>query len=697
MNDTGVAALTSWSIDPFGCLVLAAIAVIYLRGWLRVRCLVRGEYDHQRRAAFLAGMILLFIATESPLDTFDHLFLSAHMTQHLLLMMVVPPLILLGHPTVPLLRGLPKVVVKEGLGPFLAWPALRRLLSALVSPPVAWVLFAFSTIFWHLPGAYEAALRSSWLHGLQHASFFWTGILFWWPVVRPGPGKSRWPEWMAIPYLLAADVVNTGLSAAFVFSGCILYPSYETIRAGGMSVYDDQTLAGLIMWVPGSLVYLVPAMVVAMRLLSGPLLRNPQERFVRVHARPPAKTPKLTAIARLRPFVQLAMLLLAIIVVAHGFFGSQVAPLNLAGLLPWIHWRAFSVLALLVVGNLFCMTCPFTLVRDWARKILPARARWPRALRTKWLAVGLIVLYLCAYEVFGFWNSPWLTAWIIVGYFAAAVTVDGMFRGASFCKYVCPIGQFHFVSSLISPREIRVRDQRTCKRCTTYDCIRGNEHSRGCELYLFQPKKEGNLDCTFCLDCVKACPSQNVALVPVVPASTLTKDSYRSSVGKLSRRTDFAALAAVIVFGAFANAAAMTDPVMTWEHRLHVRWGAGAMPLIVAAFILSGAVLLPSLIGFLARVLTSKEVVHRLAFALVPVGFAMWLAHLLFHLAGPLMSMDILILDCGLLLTLYVGWRIAKQHSHRGRAFGMLAAVACALYAAGIWILLQPMQMRGMM
>jgi hypothetical protein len=88
---------------------------------------------------------------------------------------------------------------------------------------------------------------------------------------------------------------------------------------------------------------------------------------------------------------------------------------------------------------------------------------------------------------------------------------------------------------------------------------------------------------------------------------------------------------------------------------------------------------------------------HRLAFALVPIGFAMWLAHLLFHLAGPLLSMQILILDGGLLLTLYVGWRIAAQYARGGRAFGMLAAVACGLYAAGAWILLQPMQMRGTM
>jgi hypothetical protein len=171
-----------------------------------------------------------------------------------------------------------------------------------------------------------------------------------------------------------------------------------------------------------------------------------------------------------------------------------------------------------------------------------------------------------------------------------------------------------------------------------------------------------------------------------------------------------AALALLIVFGAFVNAAGMTGPVMTWEHRWHARLGPGAMPWIIAAFILGGAVLLPLFISFGFSLTTSKELMHRFAFALVPMGFAMWLAHLMFHFvsslgawipAGWLTSAQILILDGGLLLTLYVGWRIATQYRDRIRnsiaILLPLAAVACGLYAAGIWILFQPMQMRGMM
>ncbi len=132
------------------------------------------------------------------------------------------------------------------------------------------------------------------------------------------------------------------------------------------------------------------------------------------------------------------MLLLAIAVMADGFFGPRVTPLNLAGVLPWIHWRALSVIALLVIGNVFCMACPFTLVRDIGRTVLPAKWRWPRGLRTKWLAAGLLVVYLWAYEAFSLWDSPWMTAWIIAGYFGAALLVDGFFRGATFLQICLP-------------------------------------------------------------------------------------------------------------------------------------------------------------------------------------------------------------------------------------------------------------------
>jgi cytochrome c oxidase assembly factor CtaG len=736
VNSVASAALTSWTLDARVIAILLVAAGVYLRGWIRGRRLVRGEKDYTRLAAFLAGLSVLFIAIESPLDAFDTLFLSAHMMQHLLLIMVAPPLLLLGHPMLAFLRGLPRAFVKEGLGPFLSWPLLQRLLRWLASPPIALLVFGISTIGWHVPKLYELALRSPAWHSLQHASFFWTGILFWWPVVEPVPGRARWPRWTAIPLLLVGDILNTALSAFFVFSGTLLYPAYETVRASGMSAQEDQTIAGLIMWVPGSIIYLVPAFVIAVRLFSATQVRPPNAIVRRVSAMQPGFAARRSKLPQLRRVAQFGMLLLAIGIMADGFFGPQVGPLNMAGVLPWIHWRAFSVLALLMIGNLFCLACPFTLVRDMGRVVLPARLRWPRSLRTKWLPAALLLTYLWAYEAFSLWDSPWLTAWIIASYFTAAFVIDGLFRGASFCKYVCPIGQFHFISSLVSPGEVRVRNGKVCQSCRTHDCIRGNERACGCELYLFQPKKGGNLDCTFCLDCVKACPHDNVALLPVLPASTLLRDPYRSSLGRLSTRSDLAALALLIVFGAFVNAAGMIGPVMRWEHGWHARLGPHTMPIIVGAFVVAGASVLPVIAIFICGLLNRlvrpevavSDIVRRLIFALVPVGFAMWVAHLLYHLAigwesawpalecavtGTvvlfpnaaipvwLTPVQLLVLDAGLLLTLYVVWRVAVQYANHIRATLALmvpwAAVACGLYAAGVWILFQPMQMRGML
>ncbi len=281
MDSVTTAALGSWPWHPWILAALLATAVVYLRGWIRIRHQIRTDSDQTRLACFLAGLTVVWLATSSPLDAFDKLFLSAHMTQHLLLLSIAPPLLLLGRPMLPILRGLPKSFVKEGLGPFLTSPACHRIFDWLSSMPVAWLLFALSTLVWHFPAAYQLALSSNFCHDLQHACFFWTGILFWIPLIQQGPGKNRWPAWAPIPYLLFADLVNTVLSASFVFAGRVLYPAYESVHIGGISAQADQALAGAIMWVPGSIVYLVPAVIFGMRLLS-PEQEGTPERILRL-------------------------------------------------------------------------------------------------------------------------------------------------------------------------------------------------------------------------------------------------------------------------------------------------------------------------------------------------------------------------------------------------------------------------------
>src|SRR4051812_44688206 len=161
----------------------------------------------------------------------------------------------------------------------------------------------------------------------------------------------------------------------------------------------------------------------------------------------------------LRTTAQIGLLIVAIAVVWHGLLGPDLAPKNLATVLTWIHYRGLLIGVLLAAGNAFCGACPMILVRDLGRRLRRPSRHVPGWMRSKWIALGLFVAVLFAYELFDLWSLPAATAWLVIGYFAAALVVDLTFTGAAFCKYVCPVGQFNFVSSMLSPLEVVARDQ----------------------------------------------------------------------------------------------------------------------------------------------------------------------------------------------------------------------------------------------
>jgi cytochrome c oxidase assembly factor CtaG len=796
MSPTLDAFLRSWPFNPWFVAALALTAAIYLRGWLALRRRdpphptlsprggegrVRGRWHAGQLTAFLGGLAAIFLALASPIEPFSALLLQVHMAQHLLLMMAAPPLLWLGAPLFPLLRGLPKPIRTYWVAPLFRSPALARVFGALTHPLAALPLFVAVTWLWHVPAVYEAALRSEWLHYFQHFCFLAAGLLFWYPVVRPYPSRPAWSAWLLLPYLLLADVQNTVLAALFTFADRVLYPYYaEVPRLAGLSALDDQSAAGVLMWVPGSLAFLLPLFAIGVRLLYGgkgaacglakapspptpvlpalPRVQGSGEATGRIPlplaGHPPPAGPfdllRVPLLGRFlkwrhaRPALQLSLGVLAGLLIVDGLWGPPVGPMNLAGVLPWIHWRGLVIVALLAAGNFFCLACPFLLPRTLARRWLPAGRSWPRPLRSKWLAVALLVAFLWAYEALALWDSPWWTAWIAVGYFATAFVIDAVFRGAAFCKYLCPIGQFNFVQSLVSPLEVKVRDPAACAACATKDCIRGRDGVPGCELHLYQPRKAGNLDCTFCLDCVHACPHDNIGLLVGPPGRDLWHDRFRSGVGRLAQRPDLAALALVLVFGAFVNAAGMVGPVVDWHERLRsaLDWRSQLPGITLFYFLFliavpAAAVAVAAALGrWWGRLPASwLQVATRYAFALMPLGFGMWLAHYSFHFltsydvalpavqrfAGDLgwaglgepewaaaccrpagawlPRLEIVFLDLGLLLSLYTGHRIAvTQTPGPWRAFKALAPWALLmvlLFAAGVWIVLQPMQMRG--
>jgi polyferredoxin len=451
-----------------------------------------------------------------------------------------------------------------------------------------------------------------------------------------------------------------------------------------------------------------------------------------------------------RATLQGLLLAVAAAVVVHGLVGPQFAPRNLATVLTWVHYRGLLLVALLAAGNLFCTGCPFVLVRDVARRWHRPRRRWPVRLRGKWVALVLLALFLFAYEWLDLWATPRGTAALVLTYFAAALAVDLVFSGASFCKHVCPIGQYNFVASTVSPLDLRVKDTRTCASgCTTRDCIRGVRDprdrsrvlQRGCELGLFLPSKVGTLDCTLCLDCVHACPHDNIALTSRLPASELWDERRRSGVGRLAARPDLAALAVVFTFAALLNALGMIEPFRAVESRLAGLLGARSeapvlLVLFAAGLFVAPAVLLAACAAATSRLAGAgrplKRVAVAYAYALVPLGVAVWAAHYGFHLLTGVLTIvpaaqsaaadalgvealgrplwgwaglqpgTVFPLEVGLvLLGALVSTTTARQIARRehpdcpGRAASPWIALIWLLAAAALWILVQPMAMRA--
>jgi cytochrome c oxidase assembly factor CtaG len=270
IDTTTVADLfIDWDIPWIVTSSLALTTVIYVRGWLFIRRTRSAQIPSWRLAAFLGGIAALFTAVASPLDTFSESLLFMHMAQHYVLMSIAPPLIVLGAPVVPVLRGLPRFVIRV-LRPLFVTQFFHMAGRWLTRPRVAWLAMNAAYIGWHIPRAYEFALSSENWHNFEHACFFFTNLMFWWPVIRPWPARAAQLSWILIPYLVLADIVNTAVSALLCFSGRLLYPSYgEIARPFGLSALNDQVAAGAFMWVCGSIVYLIPAIAIVARLLSG--------------------------------------------------------------------------------------------------------------------------------------------------------------------------------------------------------------------------------------------------------------------------------------------------------------------------------------------------------------------------------------------------------------------------------------------
>lgn len=258
--------LLAWDISPLVAVGLLLAAAGYFLALRRLRLNGRATPPAWQIACYYGGLLAILVALMGPLDTFNDELFFLHMLQHLALMQIAAPLILLGRPVQLALRAISVrrsgPVLKTVLRP--RW--VRVALTLVTAPLVATLAYNANLIVWHVPGFYDAALRSDAIHELEHLLFFSFALLFWWPIIDPVPRHHRMATHWAIAAIFVTMVVGIGLGAILTLSPSVIYPFYDhTAKPWGLSPQVDQQIGGLIMWVGGGFVYLL---VLAALLIS---------------------------------------------------------------------------------------------------------------------------------------------------------------------------------------------------------------------------------------------------------------------------------------------------------------------------------------------------------------------------------------------------------------------------------------------
>jgi putative membrane protein len=254
MRATDLTLVGGWLADPFLLVPLIGVGLAYVVGYRRLA--KRRHTQHRRDGLFVVGYATLVVALISPLHSVGEQYFSVHMVQHLLLSLLAPPLLLLSCSMPVLLWALP-ARDRATIGRLVGQPGpIRSTLRFLTRPLIALVLFVTTQWLWHQPPAYDWALENRWAHYFEHLSFFFTAVLFWWPVIGAPPLPSPLSYPARLGYTFLAWLPSSLLGAGISLSRAPLYPFYvQTAHTAGVDPTFDQQLAGLIMWVPGDVVF----------------------------------------------------------------------------------------------------------------------------------------------------------------------------------------------------------------------------------------------------------------------------------------------------------------------------------------------------------------------------------------------------------------------------------------------------------
>jgi len=277
---------SSWPVD-WPLAAIAATVVLYALGG-RMSATESDAGKRWRGVAFYGGLATLALAVASPVDAYAGELFWVHMVQHVLLMMVAPPLLLIGRPWPRLSRPLPLGLRRPLARTVLAGPMLspaRRTYRWLGAPLVAFVLFNGTLLLWHLPVLYDLTLRDGPVHDLEHALFFGTALLFWVHLLPGAAGRPQLADGARAVYGTAALLVSWILAVVLGLAQEPLYDAYASLaqRPGGLSALGDQQLAAGVMWVPGSVPYCIVLVVVVLRWLDPVAGSGRRRRLVGEH------------------------------------------------------------------------------------------------------------------------------------------------------------------------------------------------------------------------------------------------------------------------------------------------------------------------------------------------------------------------------------------------------------------------------
>lgn len=263
VDGTGDSFFRAWNLDPFTLTAVVSSWALYSRGLAASRGTRRKLHPWWRPLLFYMGLGAILIALVSPVDHFADEYFFVHMVQHLLLLLVAPPLILLSAPMIPVLRGIPRTLRRSVIAPILRHPVTRLTLRYLSLPLIAWPLYVSTLLAWHIPSAYDLALRNGTVHVLEHVTFTIGALLFWWNIVDSVPLRGHLSYMARVPYIFLTTVPNFTLGAFLTFSSVAWYKEYDADNLiWGMTTLEDQQFGALIMWIPGSLILLTCLLMV---------------------------------------------------------------------------------------------------------------------------------------------------------------------------------------------------------------------------------------------------------------------------------------------------------------------------------------------------------------------------------------------------------------------------------------------------